>query len=283
MFDKSLNMTTPSTWRARLSLSFTKRAGRTVLTGKQHSGPLLVQRPFYPEQNGCCHVYLIHPPGGIVGGDELSLNATLGRGAHALLTTPGATRFYRSGGPPARQGQALYLEDGAMLEWLPQETIYFNQARADSSTRIHLKDNNEFFAWEIQCLGLPARKAFFNAGQCRQRLEIWRHDKPLLLETNRILGGDALLQADWGLQGRHALGTFVGSDNHGRIDAGRVNAIIDRQQDLLAASTTVNGLFIVRAMGHYATRIRRLFTLLWRALRPRVLNLEASCPRIWQT
>lgn len=270
-------------WPARLSLSFAKRAGRTVLTGKQHSGPLLVQRPFYPEPNGCCHVYLIHPPGGIVGGDELSLNATLGRRAHALLTTPGATRFYRSKGPAARQGQALYLEDGAILEWLPQETIYFNQARADSSTRIHLKDNNEFFAWEIQCLGLPARKAFFNAGQCQQRLEIWRHEQPLLLETNRILGGDALLQADWGLQGRHALGTFVGSDARGRIDAGRVNAIIAGQQDLLAATTTVNGLFIVRAMGHYATRIRRLFTLLWRALRPRVLNLEASCPRIWPT
>lgn len=277
-------MTTATTaWRARLTLSFAKRAGKTVLTGKQHSGPLLAQRPFYPEQNGCCHVYLIHPPGGIVGGDALGLHATLGRRAHALLTTPGATRFYRSSGPVARQDQALYLEDGAALEWLPQETIYFNRANAEASTRIHLKNDNEFFAWEIQCLGLPARRAFFEAGQCRQRLEIWRYDQPLLLEMNRIAGGNALLGAGWGLGGRHALGTFVASDAHGRIDSRQVNAIIAGQQDLLAASTTVNGLFIVRAMGHYAAGIRRLFTLLWQALRPRVLNLEASCPRIWQT
>ena len=130
-----------------------------------------------------------------MGSDALGLYATLGRGAHALLTTPGATRFYRSNGPLARQGQALHLADGAALEWLPQETIYFNRANAEASTRIHLKNDNAFFAWEIQCLGLPARRAFFEAGQCRQRLEIWRHEQPLLLEMNRIAGGDALLQA----------------------------------------------------------------------------------------
>ena len=270
-------------WPARLNLSFARRAGRTVLTGQRHSGPLLVQKPFYPEPNGCCHVYLIHPPGGIVGGDELGLHVTLGQGAHALLTTPGATRFYRSSGPAARQDQALYLADGAALEWLPQETIYFNRANAEASTRIHLKNDNAFFAWEIQCLGLPARRAFFEAGQCRQRLEIWRDEQPLLLDMNRIAGGDALLQAAWGLRGRPALGTFVASDADGRIDPRRVNAIIAGQQDLLAASTTVNGLFIVRAMGHYAARIRQLFTLLWQALRPQVLNLEASRPRIWRT
>ena len=100
---------------------------------------------------------------------------------------------------------------------------------------------------------------------------------------NRIAGGDALLQAAWGLRGRPALGTFVASDADGRIDPRRVNAIIAGQQDLLAASTTVNGLFIVRAMGHYAAGIRQLFTLLWQALRPRILNLEASRPRIWRT
>ena len=68
-------------WPARLNLSFAERAGRTVLTGQRHSGPLLAQKPFYPEPNGCCHIYLIYPPGGIVGGDELSLNAMLGRRA----------------------------------------------------------------------------------------------------------------------------------------------------------------------------------------------------------
>ena len=272
-----------SAWQARLALSFARRAGRTVLTGKKHSGPLLVQKPFYPEHNACCHVYLIHPPGGIVGGDDLRLSATLGKRAHALLTTPGATRFYRSGGPPARQSQSVYLEDGAILEWLPQETIYFDQANADSSTKIHIKNNNEFFAWEIQCLGLPAQRAFFNAGQCRQRLEIWRADKPLLLETNRIPGGDRLLGADWGLQGCHAFGAFVSSDYHGRIDRRQVSEIIARQQDLRAATTALNGLFIVRAMAPYAEKIRRLFKLLWQALRPRILKLEASCPRIWQT
>ena len=120
-------------WPARLNLSFAERAGRTVLTGQRHSGPLLAQKPFYPEPYGCCHVYLIHPPGGIVGSDAL------GRGAHALLTTPGATRFYRSNGPLARQDQALHLADGAALEWLQSPVIYLKHGAFAAEARALVK------------------------------------------------------------------------------------------------------------------------------------------------
>ena len=276
-------LSSSASWEAKLDLSFAQRKNKTLLTGKKHTGPLMVQKPFYPEKNGCCHVYLIHPPGGIVGGDSIKLCAYLDNKAHALITTPGATKFYRSIGPVATQDQSIFLEDNAVLEWLPQETVYFNQANASANTKIYLKDNNRFFAWEIQCLGLPAQEDFFTAGLCKQKLEIWQANKPLLLETNRLIGGDNLLDANWGLQNYKAIGTFVTCDDTNIINKEKINQILQQHQGLLSAYTSVNGLFIVRAMSAYAEKIKQLFVALWQYLRPLLLDLESSTPRIWLT
>ena len=272
-----------ASWEASLSLSFVERKGKTLLTSKKHSGPLMVQKPFYPESNGCCHIYLIHPPGGIVGGDNINLTASLAENSHALITTPGATKFYRSVGPVATQKQSIYLEDNASLEWLPQETVYFNAANAQARTTIHLKENNRFFAWEIQCLGLPAQKEFFTEGKCMQRLEIWRHNTPILLETNRLNGGDDVLNADWGLQEYKALGTFVISDDLNQVNHDKIMHYINQYKHLVASCTSIGNVFIVRAMSLFAEYIKQLFSTLWHALRPQILNIESSPPRIWHT
>jgi urease accessory protein len=272
-----------ASWKATLDLSFTHKNDKTILTSKKHSGPLMVQKPFYPESNGCCHIYLIHPPGGIVGGDSLSLTAQLNENSHALITTPAATKFYRSTGIQAIQKQTINLEENAVLEWLPQETVYFNQTNAVSTTRINLNSSNRLFAWEIQCLGLPAQKEYFMAGQCRQKLEIWRDNKPLLLETNRLIGGDELLNASWGLQGYKSVGTLVTTDNNSSIDIDTVNHVAEQFQGLSNAYTSLNGLFIIRAMSAYAEKIKDFFAALWKILRPQILQLESSAPRIWFT
>ncbi len=270
-------------WKARLDLAFTYCDHKTLLTGKKHSGPLMVQKPFYPEINGCCHVYLIHPPGGIVAGDDINLYAQLNKNAHALITTPGATKYYRSIGPVASQSQYIQMEDNAILEWLPQETVCFNQANAVSATRIYLKNNNRFFAWEIQCLGLPAQKEYFTQGKYIQKFEIWKNNKPLLLETNRIVGNDLLLEADWGLQGYKSMGTLIVSDYHEIIDRNIVSNILAKYKDHISSFTTVNGLFIIRSMSMYAEKIKQMFTDIWKTLRPVILEVESSSPRIWNT
>ncbi len=272
-----------ASWKATLDLSFTERNNKTILTSKKHSGPLMVQKPFYPESNGCCHIYLIHPPGGIVGGDSLNLTAQLNENTHALITTPAATKFYRSTGIQATQNQTINLQENAILEWLPQETVYFNDTNAASTTRININSSNRFFAWEIQCLGLPAQKEYFIAGQCRQKLEIWRNEKPLLLEINRLIGGDELLDANWGLQGFKSVGTFVCTDNDTSIDVDTINQVAEQFKDLSNSYTLVNGLLIIRAMSAYAEKIKDFFAALWTILRPQVLQLESSAPRIWHT
>ncbi|EHW17029.1 urease accessory protein ureD [Escherichia coli DEC8B] len=111
-------------WQAMLDLRFQRLHGKTTLTTRHHVGPLTVQRPFYPEEE-TCHLCLLHPPGGIVGGDELIINAIIDSDCHTLITMPGASKFYRSSGAQAHLQQNLTLCNNATLEWLPQDSIFF--------------------------------------------------------------------------------------------------------------------------------------------------------------
>lgn len=270
-------------WPASLHLVYKHTSARTVLASKKHCGPLMVQKPFYPEANGCCHTYLIHPPAGIVGGDRLFVSAVINKNAHALITAPGAGKFYRSDGRVARQTQIIDLQENALLEWLPQETVYFNHARADSIIRINAHQTSRFMAWEIQCLGLPASEEFFTSGQCLQKLQIWHGHTPVLLETSRLAGDGKLLSAGWGMRGRQAMGTLIMSDHRNNIKRSLIQELARSHQAIPLGFTSTRGLFIVRAMSFYARAIKNLFISIWQRLRPVVLGFEASPPRIWNT
>ncbi|CAJ1293830.1 Urease accessory protein UreD [Klebsiella pneumoniae] len=128
--------------------------GKAVLASAQHVGPLTVQRPFYPEEE-TCHLYLLHPPGGIVGGDELTISAHLAPGCHTLITMPGASKFYRSSGAQALVRQQLTLAPQATTEWLPQDAIFFPGANARLFTTFHLCASSRLLAWDLLCLGRP--------------------------------------------------------------------------------------------------------------------------------
>ncbi len=174
-----------SGWQARLRLGFRATAQRTVLASREHQGPLTVQRPFYPEGD-ICHVYLLHPPGGVVGGDSLQIEIDADAATHALVTTPGATKFYRSAAERACQTQHLAVGEGASLEWLPQENIFFPGAEVDLVTRVELAGDARLALWEINCLGRPANREVFDSGRIDSRLEIYRDNVPLLLDRLRV-------------------------------------------------------------------------------------------------
>lgn len=268
-----------SAWHARLELGFSHRGARTVLSHRRHVGPLVVQRPFYPE-GATCHVYLVHPPAGIVGGDSLELAVTLEPGAHALLTTPAATRFYRAGPHPrASLSQHLHVRDAA-LEWLPQENIFFDGARARAATRVELAGDARFFGWEIGCLGRPANEEQFAAGSLQQDFLLYRDGRPLLLDRQRLTGSSTALTAGWGLAGSQASGTLLMYPAHSvdiaalrELDAGGTRF----------AATLVDGVLLCRALAVEAEPIRNLFTRIWLASRALLLGRVAVAPRIWAT
>lgn len=253
-----------------------------------------MQRPFYPEGPESCHVAILHPPGGVVGGDKLRLDARIETSAHALLTTPAAGKFYRSAGSLAGQAQHLTVAAGAALEWLPQENIFYSGARVHTLTRVELQGDARFLGWEILCLGRPAAAETFQTGECRQQLELWRDGEPLYLEQARYMGGDPALDARWGLQGQPVSATLIGTPlMEGLVDAIRTTILLpalekkgwsDQQEEKeLVAVTSLDGALICRYLGPSAIRARQFFTLAWGLLRPAMFN-RLPCPsRFWNT
>lgn len=273
-------------WLAELDLTLEARAGKTALVGALHQGPLRVQRPFYPEGPECCHVYLLHPPGGMVVGDELRIQIHQTAGCHSLLTTPSAGRLYRVPGGGQAQTQTVRVNAGAgsFIEWLPQETLVFAGAHGTLHTCVQLQGDAQALLWDIVCLGRPASQLPFTQGSCTQRIELWHDDELVFIEHNRFNAEAALLSMPWGLAGCHTSGTLLATVTPART-------LVDQWvSDLSALSggedwglTQKQNLFIARYRGNSALACRRGFEFLWRQLRPIWCKRPAFAPRIWAT
>lgn len=270
-------------WRADLQLRYEARGERTFLAHREHVGPLRVQRSFYPEpgraQSGSCHTYIIHPPGGVVGGDELNVDVAVGEGANVLLTTPAATKYYRSDGRVARQTQRVRVF-AAQFEWLPQEGIFHSGAHVRSITRFDLSRQSRFIGWEIPCLGLPARSEQFDAGRLELDLELWIDSQPVFIDRLRIDGELVARAARVDLAGHHAIGTMLAYPaDHAMVDELRAVEL----EHVQLAATLVDGVMMCRALGSQAEHVKHAFVALWQRLRPRMLRREVTLPRIWST
>jgi urease accessory protein len=245
-----------------------------------------VQRPFFPEGPGVCHVYLLHPPGGVVGGDRLRVDLRVGTGAHALCTTPAATKVYRTAGATARIEQRLSVAAGGALEWLPQETILYDAADADLRTRVDLEGDARFVATDVICFGLPARGEGFSRGRCRQAVEVWRDGRPLLVERGRFDGGTPVHAAAWGLGGAPVLALLAASPapaDGALLPALRALADALPASERAAATVVPGGVLVVRHAGPGVERARRFLMDAWRLVRPALLGRAAEPPRVWAT
>src|SRR5262245_28343943 len=233
-------------WKAELRLGFDTEHGRTVLRERRSEGPLVVQKPLYPEGESICHAIVVHPPGGIAGGDQLRLDAKCARGAHALLTTPGAGKWYRSAG--AWAGQTLTFDVAGTLEWLPRETIVFDGALSSLRTTISLQENASFIGWEIVCLG---RGDGFRRGRLRMDTRVSKAGKLLYVEKGEIEGGGRLLDSPVGLGGHGVFGTLIATGEQ------KVPVLKN------VAVTRLAGLSIVRYLGDSSEEALGAFTQVW--------------------
>ncbi len=201
-------------WLATLELCVAPRVTGSALTLRRHSGPLRVQKALWPEGPELAHLLIVHPPGGIAGGDRLSIALDVAAHAQALVTTPGATKWYKANGAQAAQHVRLHVADDAALEWLPQENIVFDSARVDMSLRVDCAARARACGWEICVLGRQASHETFSSGTLAQHTAISCNDVLLWAERGSIEGNDALLASPLGWAGAHVSGLFwmIGAD-----------------------------------------------------------------------
>ena len=271
---------------ATLALGFARDGDTTRLVQRDHYGPLRVQKPLYPENPSICHAILIHPPGGVVGGDELRISAQVNDQAHALLSTPGAAKWYRANGHVSRQQLQLRVAHDAALEWLPQETIFFNGADVLLDTHIDLTSSARYLGCEILCFGRTASGEYFDQGRIRQRLSIERDGKPLWLEQGSLQGGSQQMRSPLGLAGCSVCASLIAV---GPVQATPLLHAL-RQQMLTASqgsgrvgATQMKSVIIARYLGNSSEVARHVMLAAWQLLRPALLGHEASVPRIWKT
>jgi urease accessory protein len=273
-------------WRGSLALDYRVVGARTVARDR-HDGPLRVLRSLYPE-GGVCHSVLVHPPGGMVGGDHLAIDVRLDAGTHALITTPGATRFYRSSGAPAEQSTMIEAAEGSRIEWLPLETIAYSGCEATNRSSCRLAPGAEMIGWDVTALGLPASELPFVAGRFTQSIELpgrWLDRATIRADDTR------LLESPLGWNGRRVLATMWfatgGAIEESRRDALLAAARTTAGAHALAASAGAtapqDGVVVMRALAERVEPAMDLLVRIWRAWRPIAWGLDASLPRVWST
>jgi urease accessory protein len=267
-------------WEALLRLELRRGDDRTRLVPIERYGPLSVQRPFYPEAE-VCHVYLLHPPGGVVGGDRLELQLDVKKDASAVLTTPGAGKFYLSAGARAAVHQQFDVAAGACLEFLPQENIYFAGAQVDIKTSLELEQGGCILFWEKHCFGRPANQEIFLSGSLVSQIDLRVAGQLLFTEKQRVDASE--LARSSGFRNHAVSGSFL-------VYAGTLEAAALQQLQALQPEHGIGGisqpqpgLLIARFLGDNSRDIDDYFMKLWEMLRPQLLQREACRPRIWNT
>ncbi|VTU22731.1 urease accessory protein UreD [Variovorax sp. PBL-E5] len=274
-------------WHAQLDLDYRLEDARSVARFR-HEGPLRILQSLYPEGDAICHNVLVHPPGGLVGGDTLDLRVRAAAGSHGLITTPGATRFYRSEGELALQRTELVAEAGARLEWLPLEAICYSGCRAENRLTLRAEPGAELIGWDLSALGLPGAGKPFEHGRLQQHVEV----PGVWLERGRIDAADRrLLQSPIGLAGHRCLASmfFVAGTPIARARRGAAldvaRALIEDHVLCASAGATSphEEVIVLRVLAPLVEPAMQLLRTIWQAWRAELWNLRGPSPRIWAT
>lgn len=278
-------------WHAHLQLDYTQpdnSVARKTIARHHHDGPLRVLQSLYPEGDAICHNVLVHPPGGLVGGDTLDIAVTARGDAHGLVTTPGATRFYRSEGDPALQRTHIALHDNARLEWLPMEAICYSGCLAENQLRMELMDESELIGWDVTALGLPFANQPFERGNFCQHIEVpgvWLERGLLDATDHRLLNGPP------GLAGHRCMASIFFITAH-KMDKARRQSALDAARAVIdlhpmrstAGATSPNDrVVVVRVLTPVVEPAMQLLKSVWAAWRRELWRQTATVPRIWST
>ncbi|EEY78972.1 urease accessory protein UreD [Acinetobacter calcoaceticus RUH2202] len=276
-------------WYAQLELGFCFENSRTIMSHRKHHGPVRVQKMLWPERTGVCHAIIVHPPAGIAGGDHLTFEIETKDQAHAVVTTPGAGKWYKTNGKQAFQHIHLYVKDQSILEWVPQETMLFDGALAHSETHIHLDNAASFIGWDMLVLGRQARAERFVQGSYYNQFKLWREHKLLVADTLYFEGEDRWLSSCLGMNNQAVMGSFWAA----APEKYRSSFYLEQQLELIrelmmrmqapVTLTLLDDVVSARFLGNDVRHCHDAFAAIRAKFRRYWFDLEEEFPRIWKT
>jgi urease accessory protein len=277
-------------WQAALRLRFVSEGARTLVRDRVHTGPLRLLKTHYPEGDEIAHAILVHPPAGIVAGDTLAISVGVDGGAHAVITTPGAQKWYRASDEkaisPASAITNLIVEANATLEWLPMESMIYDGCFGAQQLNFSLALGGKLIAWEMQQWGRSARGETFTRGAFSQRISVCVADELVWSEAMQLEGGGALLQSPTGLGGMPCVGTIIVVGIADVVPAlAALRAVCEGSEiaSTCGATSPFSGGIIVKAVAAEMEPLRTLFVQLREVVRPFLCGRDAEDLRVWAT
>ncbi|WP_373478651.1 urease accessory protein UreD [Geminocystis sp.] len=276
-------MNLPTNWHGKIDLVYSHNNGKTEIKSAFCQAPLKIQRAFYPEGNSICYSVILHTAGGIVGGDILTQNIYLSPNSHVLITTPSATKIYRSEKKKATQEILIKLENNSYLEYLPQEIIVFNKSQFQQKLRVELGNNATWLGWEIIRFGRSARGETFTDGQWLNYTEVWQENKPLWIDRQSFSGDSQLFSAVNGLADKPVIGSLIFiSSNPVEDFLPFIKELINSKfnQITLGVTTLQQGI-LCRYHGNSVSEAKNCLITIWQLLRKKQGFNSLIKPRVW--
>lgn len=276
-------------WFAKLELCFTKDSNRTILAHRKHFGPVRVQKMLWPEKTGVCHAIIVHPPAGIAGGDHLTFEMKTDQDSHALVTTPGAGKWYKTNLKQAFQHIHIHVQDEAIFEWLPQETMLFNGANANSETIVHLDAAASFIGWDMLVIGRQARHETFSQGAYQNKFQLYQNQKILVADCLNFKGNDRWLKSCLGMNGHAVMASFWAVPPEQYRSNFYLDQHIDQIRELImrmninVTLTLLGYVVTARYLGNDVRECHDAFAAIRAKLRRYWFDLDEEFPRIWRT
>lgn len=286
--DKPVDLS-PKYWFARLELGFKGHSDRTVLEHRRHHGPVRVQKMLWPEKTGVCHAIIVHPPAGIAGGDYLTFSIAANEAAHALVTTPGAGKWYKTNLKKAFQHIDITVQDHSIFEWLPQETMLFNGANANSETTVQLDSSSSFIGWDMLVIGRQARDETFTQGAYQNKFQLYQNHKLLVADCLSFQGNDRWLSSCLGMHGHAVMASFWAVPPEKYRSNFYLDQHIDQIRELImrmninVTLTLLDYVVTARYLGDDVRECHDAFAAIRAKLRRYWFDLEEEFPRIWRT
>ena len=231
----------------------------------------------------------MHPPAGIAGGDHLKIDIKTYPQAKAVITTPGATKWYKSNGFLSSQETRLSVASRGHLDFLPQENIYFNSSNAHNLIHIQLEDDSSMIGWDIAQLGRTASGESWSDAHLRNELQLSINHRQYWIESSVLDSDDLSIGLTPKLGPYSVMGTMWFCGNQVSEE------LLERLRDSLLWSDTLrvgatrinlpkkNGLIIVRGVSSEVEYLKDCFIDMWLRYRYEVSGIAPLPLRLWKT
>ncbi len=257
--------------RGRVALSVAAVDGVTRRVAVQEEGSLRVRFP--GPFAAALEAVIVNTAGGVAGGDQLDLDFKVGPGARLIVGSVAAEKVYRSEGAAASVNVRLDVAPGAALSWLPQELIFFNEARLRRRIDVELAGDASVLIGEAVIFGRSAMGEQVSAGQFFDRWRLRRDGRLLFADGLRLDGDIAMRLAESAIaNGNIALATVLMSPG----DDGQVAAVRAAAEQFIGevGISAWGGITLMRLCAPDGAALRHDLTVALAAL-------GQSVPRLW--